>query len=128
MSFSKCYSVSTSADSAVTAQESTEIFEEETPNKVKKVELEIQSDKEDSSTSTNSDVGKILCTISSNILSNPHVYFFSFFFKKEVIILIRNNYLLCNFHVYFLCEERRKSIIIFCKLFSHKSLSYCPLL
>ncbi|XP_029172666.1 protein phosphatase 1 regulatory subunit 12B isoform X1 [Nylanderia fulva] len=48
--------VSTSADSAVTAQESTEIFEEETPNKVKKVELEIQSDKEDSSTSTNSDV------------------------------------------------------------------------
>ncbi|XP_011698882.1 PREDICTED: protein phosphatase 1 regulatory subunit 12A-like isoform X7 [Wasmannia auropunctata] len=48
--------VSTSADSAVAAQESTEIFEEETPNKVKKVELEIQSDKEDSSTSTNSDV------------------------------------------------------------------------
>ncbi|KMQ92712.1 protein phosphatase 1 regulatory subunit 12a, partial [Lasius niger] len=48
--------VSTSADSAVTAQESAEIFEEETPNKVKKVELEIQSDKEDSSTSTNSDV------------------------------------------------------------------------
>lgn len=54
------YSVSTSADSAVTAQESAEIFEEETPNKVKKVELEIQSDKEDSSTSTNSDVGKFL--------------------------------------------------------------------
>ncbi|XP_011698879.1 PREDICTED: protein phosphatase 1 regulatory subunit 12A-like isoform X4 [Wasmannia auropunctata] len=50
--------VSTSADSAVAAQESTEIFEEETPNKVKKVELEIQSDKEDSSTSTNSDVEK----------------------------------------------------------------------
>ncbi|XP_071582687.1 protein phosphatase 1 regulatory subunit 12A isoform X2 [Temnothorax nylanderi] len=48
--------VSTSADNAVAAQESTEIFEEETPNKVKKVELEIQSDKEDSSTSTNSDV------------------------------------------------------------------------
>ncbi|XP_029669267.1 protein phosphatase 1 regulatory subunit 12A isoform X5 [Formica exsecta] len=48
--------VSTSADSAVMAQESAEIFEEETPNKVKKVELEIQSDKEDSSTSTNSDV------------------------------------------------------------------------
>ncbi|XP_018338083.1 PREDICTED: protein phosphatase 1 regulatory subunit 12A isoform X6 [Trachymyrmex septentrionalis] len=47
---------STSADNAVAAQESTEIFEEETPNKVKKVELEIQSDKEDSSTSTNSDV------------------------------------------------------------------------
>ncbi|XP_077256963.1 myosin binding subunit isoform X4 [Temnothorax americanus] len=50
--------VSTSADNAVAAQESTEIFEEETPNKVKKVELEIQSDKEDSSTSTNSDVEK----------------------------------------------------------------------
>ncbi|XP_072764168.1 protein phosphatase 1 regulatory subunit 12B isoform X4 [Anoplolepis gracilipes] len=50
--------VSTSADSAVMAQESAEIFEEETPNKVKKVELEIQSDKEDSSTSTNSDVEK----------------------------------------------------------------------
>ncbi|KAL6423308.1 hypothetical protein ACFW04_010153 [Cataglyphis niger] len=50
--------VSTSADSAVMAQESAEIFEEETPNKVKKVELEIQSDKDDSSTSTNSDVEK----------------------------------------------------------------------
>ncbi|XP_011256023.2 protein phosphatase 1 regulatory subunit 12A isoform X2 [Camponotus floridanus] len=48
--------VSTSADNAVMVQESAEIFEEETPNKVKKVELEIQSDKEDSSTSTNSDV------------------------------------------------------------------------
>ncbi|XP_012521301.1 protein phosphatase 1 regulatory subunit 12B isoform X8 [Monomorium pharaonis] len=48
--------VSTNVDSAVAAQETTEIFEEETPNKVKKVELEIQSDKEDSSTSTNSDV------------------------------------------------------------------------
>ncbi|XP_020283002.1 protein phosphatase 1 regulatory subunit 12A isoform X5 [Pseudomyrmex gracilis] len=48
--------VSTSADNALAAQESVEIFEEETPNKVKKVELEIQSDKEDSSTSTNSDV------------------------------------------------------------------------
>ncbi|XP_020283001.1 protein phosphatase 1 regulatory subunit 12A isoform X4 [Pseudomyrmex gracilis] len=50
--------VSTSADNALAAQESVEIFEEETPNKVKKVELEIQSDKEDSSTSTNSDVEK----------------------------------------------------------------------
>ncbi|XP_011256025.2 protein phosphatase 1 regulatory subunit 12A isoform X4 [Camponotus floridanus] len=50
--------VSTSADNAVMVQESAEIFEEETPNKVKKVELEIQSDKEDSSTSTNSDVEK----------------------------------------------------------------------
>ncbi|XP_012521296.1 protein phosphatase 1 regulatory subunit 12A isoform X5 [Monomorium pharaonis] len=50
--------VSTNVDSAVAAQETTEIFEEETPNKVKKVELEIQSDKEDSSTSTNSDVEK----------------------------------------------------------------------
>ncbi|KAL6261501.1 hypothetical protein P5V15_006589 [Pogonomyrmex californicus] len=50
--------VSTSTDNAIAAQESTEIFEEETPNKVKKVELEIQSDKEDSSASTNSDVEK----------------------------------------------------------------------
>ncbi|XP_032688288.1 protein phosphatase 1 regulatory subunit 12A isoform X4 [Odontomachus brunneus] len=50
--------VSTNNENAVAAQESTEIFEEETPNKVKKVELEIQSDKEDSSTSTNSDVEK----------------------------------------------------------------------
>ncbi|XP_011636514.1 protein phosphatase 1 regulatory subunit 12B-like isoform X8 [Pogonomyrmex barbatus] len=48
--------VSTSTDNAIAAQESTEIFEEETPNKVKKVELEIQSDKEDSNASTNSDV------------------------------------------------------------------------
>ncbi|XP_012230931.1 protein phosphatase 1 regulatory subunit 12A isoform X4 [Linepithema humile] len=47
-----------SADSAIATQESAEIFEEETPNKVKKVELEIQSDKEDSSASTNSDVEK----------------------------------------------------------------------
>ncbi|XP_011155197.1 protein phosphatase 1 regulatory subunit 12A isoform X4 [Harpegnathos saltator] len=50
--------VSTNNENAIAAQESTEIFEEETPNKVKKVELEIQSDKEDSSTSTNSDVEK----------------------------------------------------------------------
>lgn len=39
-------------------QEGVEIYEEETPNKVKKVELEIQSDKEESSTGTNSEVGK----------------------------------------------------------------------
>ncbi|KAJ8667642.1 hypothetical protein QAD02_009305 [Eretmocerus hayati] len=37
-------------------QEGTEPYEEETPNKVKKVELEIQSDKEESSVGTNSDV------------------------------------------------------------------------
>lgn len=43
-------------------QESVETFEEETPNKVKKVELEIQSDKEDSSTGTNSDVG-MFCSL-----------------------------------------------------------------
>ncbi|XP_076622248.1 myosin binding subunit isoform X2 [Colletes latitarsis] len=48
--------VSTSNENAITMQESVETFEEETPNKVKKVELEIQSDKEDSSTGTNSDV------------------------------------------------------------------------
>ncbi|XP_034190431.1 myosin binding subunit isoform X6 [Osmia lignaria lignaria] len=48
--------VSTSNENAIVMQESVETFEEETPNKVKKVELEIQSDKEDSSTGTNSDV------------------------------------------------------------------------
>ncbi|XP_015185451.1 PREDICTED: protein phosphatase 1 regulatory subunit 12A isoform X8 [Polistes dominula] len=48
--------ISTSTDSTVTTQESPEILEEETPNKVKKVEVEIQSDKDDSSTGTNSDV------------------------------------------------------------------------
>lgn len=53
------FSISTSTDSTVTTQESPEILEEETPNKVKKVEVEIQSDKDDSSTGTNSDVGKI---------------------------------------------------------------------
>ncbi|XP_076546481.1 myosin binding subunit isoform X10 [Osmia lignaria lignaria] len=50
--------VSTSNENAIVMQESVETFEEETPNKVKKVELEIQSDKEDSSTGTNSDVEK----------------------------------------------------------------------
>ncbi|XP_043678503.1 protein phosphatase 1 regulatory subunit 12A isoform X6 [Vespula pensylvanica] len=50
--------ISTNTDSAVTTQESPEILEEETPNKVKKVEVEIQSDKDDSSTGTNSDVEK----------------------------------------------------------------------
>ncbi|XP_012279348.1 protein phosphatase 1 regulatory subunit 12A isoform X2 [Orussus abietinus] len=50
--------VSTNNENVVTDQEGVEIFEEETPNKVKKVELEIQSDKEDSSTATNSDVEK----------------------------------------------------------------------
>ncbi|XP_043248397.1 protein phosphatase 1 regulatory subunit 12A isoform X7 [Colletes gigas] len=50
--------VSTSNENTITMQESVETFEEETPNKVKKVELEIQSDKEDSSTGTNSDVEK----------------------------------------------------------------------
>ncbi|XP_046833340.1 protein phosphatase 1 regulatory subunit 12A isoform X3 [Vespa crabro] len=48
--------ISTSTDNTVTTQESPEILEEETPNKVKKVEVEIQSDKDDSSTGTNSDV------------------------------------------------------------------------
>ncbi|KAG7187601.1 hypothetical protein KM043_016667 [Ampulex compressa] len=50
--------VSTSNENAIATQESAETFEEETPNKVKKVELEIQSDKDDSSTGTNSDVEK----------------------------------------------------------------------
>ncbi|XP_017754417.1 PREDICTED: protein phosphatase 1 regulatory subunit 12A isoform X5 [Eufriesea mexicana] len=48
--------VSTSNENTITMEESVETFEEETPNKVKKVELEIQSDKEDFSTGTNSDV------------------------------------------------------------------------
>ncbi|XP_043788640.1 protein phosphatase 1 regulatory subunit 12A isoform X4 [Apis laboriosa] len=47
--------ISTNNENTITTQESVETFEEETPNKVKKVELEIQSDKEDSS-GTNSDV------------------------------------------------------------------------
>ncbi|XP_012347413.1 protein phosphatase 1 regulatory subunit 12A isoform X9 [Apis florea] len=49
--------ISTNNENTITTQESVETFEEETPNKVKKVELEIQSDKEDSS-GTNSDVEK----------------------------------------------------------------------
>ncbi|XP_017885940.1 protein phosphatase 1 regulatory subunit 12B isoform X8 [Ceratina calcarata] len=48
--------VSTNNENVITSLDSVETFEEETPNKVKKVELEIQSDKEDSSTGTNSDV------------------------------------------------------------------------
>ncbi|XP_043287516.1 protein phosphatase 1 regulatory subunit 12A isoform X7 [Venturia canescens] len=50
--------VSTNNDNTIVKQEGEETFEEETPNKVKKVELEIQSDKDDSSTGTNSDVEK----------------------------------------------------------------------
>ncbi|XP_017754416.1 PREDICTED: protein phosphatase 1 regulatory subunit 12A isoform X4 [Eufriesea mexicana] len=50
--------VSTSNENTITMEESVETFEEETPNKVKKVELEIQSDKEDFSTGTNSDVAE----------------------------------------------------------------------
>ncbi|XP_033211915.1 protein phosphatase 1 regulatory subunit 12A isoform X1 [Belonocnema kinseyi] len=48
--------ISTNNENTVIDQEGVEINEEETPNKVKKVELEIQSEKEDSSTGTNSDV------------------------------------------------------------------------
>ncbi|XP_058797034.1 protein phosphatase 1 regulatory subunit 12B isoform X3 [Phymastichus coffea] len=50
--------VSTNKENLVIDQEGMETFEEETPNKVKKVELEIQSDKEESSVGTNSDVEK----------------------------------------------------------------------
>lgn len=90
----KCYSVSTNNENAVAAQESTEIFEEETPNKVKKVELEIQSDKEDSSTSTNSDVGEShVCITPSNIRSKYLIrtsttstfFFFSFLQRRDYI-------------------------------------------
>ncbi|OXU22566.1 hypothetical protein TSAR_004087, partial [Trichomalopsis sarcophagae] len=48
--------VSTNKENLVIDQEGTETYVEETPNKVKKVELEIQSDKEESSVGTNSDV------------------------------------------------------------------------
>ncbi|XP_011309045.1 protein phosphatase 1 regulatory subunit 12A isoform X7 [Fopius arisanus] len=50
--------VSPTIENAVVSQEGNDTFEEETPNKVIKVELEIQSDKEDTSTGTNSDVEK----------------------------------------------------------------------
>ncbi|XP_014207906.1 protein phosphatase 1 regulatory subunit 12B isoform X2 [Copidosoma floridanum] len=43
-------------ENLVIDQKGIDTFEEETPNKVKKVELEIQSDKEESSVGTNSDV------------------------------------------------------------------------
>ena len=59
MFFVDCFSVSTNNENIVIAHEGVELYEEETPNKVKKVEVEIQSDKEDSSTGTNSDVGKL---------------------------------------------------------------------
>lgn len=63
------YSVSTNNENIVIAQEGVEIYEEETPNKVLKVELEIQSDKEESSTGTNSEVGKkIFVFLDFNIL------------------------------------------------------------
>ena len=45
----------------VNDQESAEANEEETPSKLPKVELEIQSDKEESSVGTNSEVGKLIC-------------------------------------------------------------------
>lgn len=57
------------------AQEGVE-YEEETPNKVKKVELEIQSDKEESSIGTNSEVGKEI-----SMLIKAY-----FFFKKKVFV------------------------------------------
>ncbi|XP_078040844.1 myosin binding subunit isoform X3 [Augochlora pura] len=49
-------SVTTTNENTLTTEESVETFEEEMPNEVKNVELEIQSDKENSSTGTNSDV------------------------------------------------------------------------
>ncbi|XP_033340456.2 myosin binding subunit isoform X8 [Megalopta genalis] len=52
----KC--VTTTNENTLTTEESVETFEEEMPNEVKNVELEIQSDKENSSTGTNSDVEK----------------------------------------------------------------------
>ncbi|KAF7994916.1 hypothetical protein HCN44_004388 [Aphidius gifuensis] len=48
--------ISPSIENTVTTQEGGETYEEETPNKVIKVELEIQSVKDDTSTGTNSDV------------------------------------------------------------------------
>lgn len=61
------FSVSTNKENLVIDQEGTETYVEETPNKVKKVELEIQSDKEESSVGTNSDVGEL--TFSLNVPS-----------------------------------------------------------
>lgn len=63
--------MSPTIENKVTAQEGAETFEEETPNKVIKVELEIQSDKDDTSTGTNSDVGELLI-ISIYIFSSIH--------------------------------------------------------
>lgn len=84
----RCCSVSVNTDNTVAVQESAEICEEETPSKVKKVELEIQSDKEDSSASTNSDVGKFLPPF--RVVSSPEIRFTSpharggFFFKRSL--------------------------------------------
>lgn len=56
--------MSPSNENAVVSPEGNETLDEETPNKVIKVELEIQSDKEDTSTGTNSDVGELFnCAI-----------------------------------------------------------------
>lgn len=52
-------------ENAVITPEGVDILEEKTPIKVKKVEVEIQSDKEDSASTTNSDVGELIYHITN---------------------------------------------------------------
>lgn len=78
--------MSTNNDNTIVKQEGEEPFEEETPNKVKKVELEIQSDKDDSSTGTNSDVGKISTRFSC--INSQFSYYFSSFPSYMAIISV----------------------------------------
>lgn len=63
----------------MTTQEGGETYEEETPNKVIKVELEIQSVKDDTSTRTNSDVGELSILI---FFSFSHKYTFKLNINK----------------------------------------------
>lgn len=79
-------------------QESVETFEEETPNKVKKVELEIQSDKEDSSTGTNSDVGmSLLFSNYSSMSLLVRISTFVYFFKPYNFYANRDKF--ANFRI-----------------------------
>lgn len=64
------FSVSTNKENLVIDQEGADTYEEETPNKVKKVELEIQSDKEESSVGTNSDVGELTLSLKASSTIN----------------------------------------------------------
>lgn len=79
-----------------------ETFEEETPNKVKKVELEIQSDKEESSVGTNSDVGEL--TFSLNASSALLVKDYSNCCKMFRGFSIYNR-MHCEIAVYLVCSK-----------------------